>query len=177
MPQNGLSVIFLAGLVLGAIFLLQWIWRRPLSAGPVPSLSLESGESVVTPRSLMSPEEATLYNLIKLAAQDHMLVLAKLPILSILSVGDKDEEARKAVMRTIQPVRCDVVLAHPGTLKAMKVITFHKGPPGAPAGGEDRNRLVHTLLKAAGIQPVVLQLTQTYTVDQLSELLGLQEEE
>jgi hypothetical protein len=176
MPQNGLSLILLAGLVLGVIFLLQWIWRRPLSAGPVPALSPESGESVVTSRPLMSPEEATLFNLIKLAAQDHMLVLAKMPILSILSLGDTDEEARKAVMRTIQPVRCDVILAHPGTLRAMTVITFQTDSPGA-AGREDRDRLVNTLLKAAGIQPIVLQLTQTYSVDQLTQLLGLVEEE
>jgi hypothetical protein len=178
MPQNGLSVILLAGLVLGAILLLQWIWRRPpsLPAGGVPVLSQESGESVVTSRPLMSPEEATLYNLIKLAAQDHMLVLAKIPILSVLSLGDKDEEARKAVMRSIQPVRCDVVLAHPGTLKAMTVITFQNESPGA-AGREDRNRLVDTLVKAAGIQPIVLHLNQTYSVDQLTELLGLGEEE
>jgi hypothetical protein len=176
MPQNGLSLILLTGLVLGVIFLLQWIWRRPLSAGPVPALSPESGESVVTSRPLMSPEEATLFNLIKLAAQDHMLVLAKMPILSILSLGDTDEEARKAVMRTIQPVRCDVILAHPGTLRAMTVITFQKDSPGA-AGREDRDRLVNTLLKAAGIQPIVLQLTQTYSVDQLTQLLGLVEEE
>jgi hypothetical protein len=176
MPSNGLSVILLAGLVLGVIFLLQWIWRRPLPAGAVPALSQESGESVVTSRPLMSPEEATLYNLIKLAAQDHMLVLAKMPILSVLSLGDKDEEARKAVMRSIQPVRCDVVLAHPGTLKAITVITFQKGSPDA-AGREDRDRLVDTLLKAAGIQPIVLHLNQTYSVDQLTELLGLAEED
>ena len=178
MTQNGLSLILLAGLVLGAIFLLQWIWRRPgsLPAGALPALSPESAESVVTSRPLMSPEEATLYNLIKLAAEDHMLVLAKIPILSVLSLGDKDEEARKAVMRSIQPVRCDVVLAHPGTLKAMMVITFQKESPGA-AGREDRDRLVDTLLKTAGIQPIVLHLNQAYSVDQLTELLGLAEEE
>lgn len=177
MAQNGLSVILLAGLVLGVIFLLLWIWRRPVSpASAVPALSLESGESVVTARPLMSPEEATLYNLLKLAAQDHMLVLAKIPILSVLALGDKDEEARKAVMRSIQPVRCDVVLAHPGTLKAMTVITFQKESPGS-GGREDRDRLVDTLLKAAGIQSIVLPLNQTYSVDQLTELLGLAEEE
>jgi len=176
MAQNGLSLILLAGLVLGVIFLLQWIWRRPLAEDSVPPLSPESGESVVTPRPLMSPEEATLYNLIKLAAQEHMLVLAKIPILHVLAFGDKDEEARKAVMRTIQPVRCDVVLAHPGTLKAITVITFQKVPPGA-AGRVDRDRLVDTLLRAAGIQPIVLQLNQTYSVNQLTELLGLAEEE
>ncbi len=176
MAQDGLSLILLAGLVLGVVFLLIWIWRRPLSTEAEPRLIQESGESVVTPRPLMSPEEATLYNLIKLAAQDHMLVLAKMPILSILSFGDKDEEARKTVMRTIQPVRCDVVLAHPGTLKAMTVITFQKDSPGS-AGRESRERLVDTLLKAAGIQPMVLQLNQTYSVDQLTNLLGLSEEE
>jgi hypothetical protein len=176
MHQNGLSLILLAGLVLGVVFLLQWIWRRPIPASSLPALSPESGECVVTPRPLMSPEEATLYNLIKLAAQDHMLVLAKMPILSVLSFGDKDEEARKTVMRTIQPVRCDVVLAHPGTLKAMTVITFQKGSP-RPAGREDRDRLVDTLLKTGGIQPIVLQLNQTYSVEQLTELLGLAEEE
>ena len=176
MAQNGLSLILLAGLVFGVIFLLQWIWRRPLPADSVPALRPESGESVVNPRPLMSPEEATLFNLIKLAAQDHLLVLAKMPILSVLSLGDKDEEARKTVMRTIQPVRCDVVLAHPGTLKATTVVTFQKGSSSS-AGREERDRLVDTLLKAAGIQPITLQLNQPYSVDQLTELLGLAEEE
>ena len=176
MHQNGLSLILLAGLVVGVIFLLQWIWRRPLSGDSVQTLSPESGESVVTPRPLMSQEEATLYNLIKLAAQDHMLVLAKMPLLSVLSFGDKDEEARKTVLRTIQPVRCDVVLAHPGTLKVMTVITLNNEMPSTP-GREDRNRFVETLLKAAGIQSIILQTTQTYSVDQLTGLLGLAEEE
>jgi hypothetical protein len=105
-----------------------------------------------------------------------MLVLAKMPILSILTLGDNDEEARKAVMRTIQPVRCDVILAHPGTLRAKTVIMFQKSSVGT-AGREDRDRLVNTLLNAAGIQSIVLQLTQTYSVEQLTQLLGLAEEE
>ncbi len=176
MSQNGLSLILLAGFMLGVVFLLRWIWRRPLSAGVLPALSPESGESVVTARPIMSPEEATLYNLITLAARDHMLVLAKIPLLSVLSVVDKDEEARKAVMRTIQPVRCDVVLAHPGILKVMTVITLNKEAP-SMAGREDRNRFVETLLKAAGIQSIILQTTQTYSVDQLTGLLGPAEEE
>jgi hypothetical protein len=124
----------------------------------------------------MSAEEATLYNLIKLAAQEHMLILAKIPLLSVLSFVDTDEEARKAVMRSIQPIRCDVVLAHPGTLKAMTVVTFRKEIPGT-SGREDRERLVEALLKAAGIQLITLQLNQTYSVDQLTQLLGLAEEE
>ena len=59
MSQNGLSLILLAGFMLGVVFLLRWIWRRPLPAGALPALSPESGESVVTARPLMTPEEAT----------------------------------------------------------------------------------------------------------------------
>ena len=176
MSENGLSLVLLVGVILGVVFVLRWIWRRPLPAGVLPVLSPESSESVVTARPIMSPEEATLYNLITLAARDHRLVLAKIPLLSVLSVVDKDEEARKTVLRTIQPVRCDVVLAHPGTLKVMTVITLNKEMPSTP-GREDRNRFVETLLKAAGIQSIILQTTQTYSVDQLTGLLGLAEEE
>lgn len=174
--QNALSLILLAGFMLGVVFLLRWIWRRPIPAGVLPELKPESGESVISARSIMSPEEATLYNLITLAARDHMLVLAKIPLLSVLSIVDKDEEARKAAMRTIQPVRCDVVLAHPGTLKVMTVITLNKEVPGTE-GREDRDRFVETLLKAAGIQSIVLQVSQTYSVEQVTGLLGLAEEE
>lgn len=176
MSQNGYSLILLGAFVLVVIFLLQWIWRRPSSADRLPIPHLESGDTEVSPRPLMSPEEATLYNLITLAAQDSLLVLAKVPILNILSLGDKDEEARKAVMRAIQPVRCDVILAHPGTLKARTVIFFQKETPEAPGRG-DRDRLVDTLLKAAGIQPVLLHLNQPYAVEQLSTMLRLDEEE
>ncbi len=174
--QNGLSLILLAGLVIAVVFLLVWIWRRPLNGSALSEKEWESGESVVTPRALMSTEEATLYNLIVLAVRDHRLVLAKIPILQVLSFSDTDEEARKSVMRTIQSVRCDVILAHPGTLKTTTVISFKKNS--SEAGGRaDRDRLVTTLLQAAGIHSIVLELNQMYSIDRLTEMLGLAEEE
>jgi hypothetical protein len=168
MSQNGWSVALLAGFILGVVFLLQWVWRRPLSKVAVLDGALDAPESEVTARPLMTPEEATLFNLIRLAAQDYLLVLVKLPILQVVSVADKDEEARKALMRTIQSVRLDVVLAHPGTL--------HKnGPEGQQP--EKRDHVVDTVLKAAGINVVVLHLHQTYSVEHVMELLGLAADE
>ena len=105
----------------------------------------------------MTPEEATLFNLIRLVAQDHLLVSVKLPILQVVSVVDKDEEARKALMRSIQPVRLDVVLAHPGTLQATTVVKFQKNEQEQP---EKRDHVVDTVLKAAGINVVVLHLNR-----------------
>ncbi len=176
MSQNGLSLILLAGLVVGVIFLLQWVWRRPLAAGSLKDLTEESGESEVTARPLMSPEEATLFNMVKLTAQDHFLVLAKIPILSVVSFIDKDEQARKTLMRSIQSLRLDVVLAHPGTLTASTVVKFQRIVPDTQ-NRDKRDRVVHTVLKAAGIKVIVLDLHQAYSVAQLTELLGLGEEE
>ena len=175
MPDNGLSIFLLAVLLLGVVFLLQWAWRRPLAKEPALDLTSDSRESEVTVRSLMTAEESTLFNLIRLAAQDYLLVLVKLPILQVVSVADKDEVARKALMRTIQPVRLDVVLAHPGTLQTMTVVKFQKnGEEGKQP--EKREQVVDTVLKAAGINVVVLHLKQTYSVEHVMELLGMAED-
>ena len=176
MPSNGMSFILLAGLILGVVFLLQWVWRRPLSKGATLNEIPEPGESVVTAKSLMTPEEATLFNLIKLVAQDHLLVLGKLPILHVISVADQDEEARKALMRTIQPVRLDVVLVHPGTLQTNTVVKFQKSGQEVQRP-EKRDQVVDTVLKAAGITVIVLHLNQTYSVEHLTALLGFAEDE
>lgn len=174
MPQNGLSFLFLTLLVLGGVFLLQWIWRRPLSKEAALDVTSDSRECEVTSRPLMTPEEATLFNLIRLAAHDYLLVLVKLPILQVLSVMDQDEEARRMLMRTIQPVRLDVVLVHPGTLQTTTVVKFQKNEQEQP---EKRDHVVDTVLKAAGINVVVLHLNQTYSVEHVTTLLGLAEEE
>ena len=174
MSQNGWSFFFLTLLVLGGVFLLQWIWRRPLPKEAVLNVASNSSECEVTPRPLMTSEEATLFNLIRLAAHDYLLVLVKLPILQVISVLDKDEEARKALMRTIQPVRLDVVLVHPGTLQTTTVVRFQKNEQEQPG---KRDHVVETVLKAAGINVVVLHLNQAYSVEHVTTLLGLAEEE
>ena len=176
MPRNRLFSTLLTRLILGGVFLLQCVWRRPLPKEAVSAETFERGESVVTAKSLMTPEEATLFNLIKLVAQDHLLVLVKLPILQVVSVADQDEEARRTLMRTIQPVRLDVVLVHPGTLQTTTVVKFQKNRQEGQQP-ERRDQVVDTVLKAAGINVVVLDLKQTYSVEHVTALLGLAEEE
>ena len=176
MPNNGLSFFFLAALLLAVVFLLQWVWRRPLSHEAVHDMTLNSSDSEVTARPLMTPEEATLLNLIRLAAQDYFLVFVKLPILQVVSVVDKDEAARKVLMRSIQAVRLDVVLVHPGTLQSSMVVTFQK-QDGEGQQSEKREQVVNTVLKAADIKVVMLDLGQTYSVEHVMGLLGLTEDE
>ncbi|MGD9850685.1 MAG: DUF2726 domain-containing protein [Nitrospirales bacterium] len=174
--SQGWSVAFLALLVIGVGVLLHWIWRRPASKESPMMIPSESGETVVSPRQILSSEEATLFNLVKLAAQDHFLVLGKLSLLQLVSFLEKDEEARRALMRNIQTLRLDVVLVHPGTRQAQTVIKFRKEKEGS-AGVDERERLMETILKSAGIRLVGLSVDQTYSVEQLVGLLGLAEEE
>ena len=176
MPQNGLSFFLLAVLLLVVVCVLQWVWRRPLAKNADRDVTSDADECEVSSRPLMTPEEASLFNLIRLAAQDYFLVLVKLPILQVVSVADKDEEARRALMRTIQSVRLDVVLAHPGTLQTVTVVNFQKGEQEGQQPGK-RDHVVATVLEAAGITEVVLQLNQTYSVEHVTKLLGLAEDE
>ncbi len=175
MSNSGLSVLFLIILLLGVGFLLHWVWRRPVSADSSRTILSESSESEVTPRPLMTAEEATLFNLIRLAAQDYFLVLVKLPVLQVISVRDTDELARKTLMRTIQPVRLDVILVHPGSLQTETVVHFQKDEESQQV--EKRDQVVETVLKAAGIKVVGLRLDQSYSVEQVMAKLGLEEEE
>lgn len=174
--SQGWSVAFLVLLVVGVGLLLRWIWRRPVSKESLMMTPTESGETVVSPRQILSSEEATLFNLVKLAAQEHFLVLGKLSLLQLVVFRENDEEARRSLMRNIQTLRLDVVLVHPGTRQAQTVIKFHKEQEGSSAGNE-RERLMETILKAAGIGLVGLSVDQTYSVEQLKGLLGLAEEE
>ncbi len=176
LSSQGWSVAFLALLVVGVGVLLRWIWRRPVSKETLVGPPLESGESVVSPRQILSSDEATLFNLIKVAAQDHFLVLGKLSLLQLVSFLDKDEEAKRAVMRNIQSLRLDVVLVHPGTRQPQTVIKFRKEKDGS-AVVDERERLMETILKAAGIGLVALSLDQNYSLAQIVGLLGLAEEE
>ena len=177
MSESGLSLFSLVALLLGVVFLLQWVWRRPLAKEPSFEENPNSGESEVAPRTIMTSEESTLFNLIRLAAQDYFLVLVKLPILQVISVRDKDEEARKALLRSIQFTRLDVVLAHPGTLQAVTVIYLQKNDEEEERRLKKRTQVVDTVLKAAGINVVRLQVNQSYSVEQVVEILGLAEDE
>ena len=56
---------------------MQWVWRRPLPKEAGLDATSESSECEVTPRPLMTSEEATLFNLIRLAAHDYLFGLGE----------------------------------------------------------------------------------------------------
>ncbi|MGB0911404.1 MAG: DUF2726 domain-containing protein [Nitrospirales bacterium] len=177
LPSIAFPIILV--LILVIIVLSIWfIWSRPSSPPnttdiPIPPLP---DNLTALPRPLFLSTEASIFNMVRLAVQDSYLVLAKLPLSSVLTIEEKDREVRKAMMKAIQPIRLDLALIHPGTFQLEKIIRFKTTEPTATLPPQ-KEELVSTILKSAGITMITLDLKTSYTVPQLLTLLGLAEED
>ncbi len=176
LPSIAFPIILI--IILAITVLSIWfVWSRPSSPSSTTDIPLGSLSDNVTavPRPLFLSAEASIFNMVRLAVQDSYLVLAKLPLSSVLTIEEKDREARKAIMKAILPIRLDLALIHPGTFQLEKIIRF-KTEPSATLPPQ-KEQLVATILESAGIATITLDLKTSYTVPQLLTLLGLAEED
>ena len=128
---------------------------------------------VLRPQPLLSERELLLYNLIRLAVEDHYLVFARVPLLSFLAV-EAEGAPRLEVLRHLALKRADVVLVHPGSRVVEQAVQFQDGGTGSePPTAEASNREVRRILHAAGIRVTTLNIQPAYTVQELERLLGV----
>ena len=79
-------------------------------------------------------------------------------------------------MKQLVLKRVDIALVHPGTRQVEQVIKFERERTGdAPSPPADQ--MIRDVLQLAGIRVTVLKPGQTYTVQQLEQLLSLAEVE
>jgi hypothetical protein len=163
----GLAIAFL-------VFLAFLVWQMKVSSttGPVwkETFVLPPGVTL-RPQALLTDTELLLYNLIRLAVEDHYLVFAKVPLWSVVSV-EAEGKARSQVLRQIALKQLDFVLVHPGTKVAEQVVLLEEGFPPQPYE-LTRRREVQSVLQAAGITLTTLKAHTSYTVPQLAQLLGV----
>ncbi|MBI3807246.1 MAG: DUF2726 domain-containing protein [Nitrospirae bacterium] len=163
---------------LAIAFLVFLIWRLSISptTGPVGKESFVLPPSVtLRPQPLLTDTDLLLYNLIRLAVEDHYLVFARVPLWSIVSV-EAEGKARSQVLRHIALKQLDFVLVHPGTKAAEQVVLLDEGLP--PQSHEViRRGKIQSVLKAAGIKLITLKPHTSYTVPQLAQLFGVGDEE
>jgi Protein of unknown function (DUF2726) len=164
----GLAIVFLAFLV----------WRLKVSS----TTGLVGKEPFVLPpdvrlrpQPLLTDTDLLLYNLIRLAVEDHYLVFARVPLWSVVSV-EAEGMARSQVLRQIALKQLDFVLVHPGTKAAEQVVLLEEGFPAQPQE-VTRRREIQSVLQAAGITFITLKLHTSYTVPQLAQLFGVGEDE
>lgn len=163
----GLAIAFLAFLV----------WRLRVSSFPVPvkkePFVLPPGVTL-RPQPLLTDTDLLLYNLIRLAVEDHYFVFARVPLWSVVSV-EAEGKARSQVLRQIGLKQLDFVLVHPGTKAAELVVLLEEGFPSQPHE-VIRRQEIQSVLQAAGITLTTLKPHTSYTVPQLAKLLGVADE-
>lgn len=166
--------VILIGVVAAGVLLLVF-WERVPSPPSAKTQSpvLPSGVTLA-PSPLLTEQEVVLYNLIRLAVQDDYLVFSQVPLWAFVRV-DAAGKARAQIFRDIALKRVDFVLLHPGTRKVAQVVQVEDVASGGPQA--DRQRVVKSVLEAAGIKLVMLRSQQAYTAPMLASLLGLDPEE
>ena len=164
----GLAIAFL-------VFLVWRLWvsstTRPVKKEPFvlpPGVTLR-------PQPLLTDTDLLLYNLIRLAVEDHYLVFARVPLWSVVSV-EAEGKVRSQVLKHIALKQLDFVLVHPGTKTAEQVVLLEESFPSQPHE-VNWKREVQSVLQAAGITLTTLNPQTSYTVPQLAQLFGVADDE
>ena len=164
----GLAIAFLAFLV----------WRLKVSSSTGPgrqeTFVLPPGVTL-RPQPLLADTDLLLYNLIRLAVEDHYLVFARVPLWAVVSV-EAEGKVRSQVLKHIALKQLDFVLVHPGTKTAEQVVLLEEEFPSQPHEVNWR-REVQSVLQAAGITLTTLNPQTSYTVPQLAQLFGVADDE
>lgn len=165
-------------IVLAIAFLAFLVWRLWVSSTIVPvgkePFVLPPGVTL-HPQPLLTDTDLLLYNLIRLAVEDHYLVFARVPLWSVVSV-EAEGKARSQVLRQIALKQLDFVLVHPGTKVAEQVVLLEENSPSQPHE-VTRRQEIQSVLQAAGITLTTLKPHTSYTVPQLAQLFGVGDDE
>ena len=164
------------GLAIVLLVFLVWRLKSSSTAGSVGKEPFVLPPNVtLRPQPLLTDTDLLLYNLIRLAVEDHYLVFARVPLWSVVSV-EAERTARSQVLRQIALKQLDFVLVHPGTKAAEQVVLLEEGFPAQPQE-VIRRREIQSVLQAAGITLTTLKPNTSYTVPQLAQLFGVGEDE
>ena len=165
-------------IVIVIAFLGFLVWRLKGSSITGPSVRepfvLPSGVTL-RPQPLLTDTDLLLYNLIRLAVEDHYLVFARVPLWAVVNV-EAEAKIRSQVLRQIALKQLDFVLVHPGTKSAEQVVLLEDEFSSEPHE-VIRTREIQSVLQAAGITLTTLKPHTSYTVLQLAQLFGVSDDE
>lgn len=169
-----MDLVLVGAAVAAFVLLLWWVLAVSRKTGGLPSSFVLSPGVTITSAPLLTEEDVLLYNLVRMAVQDHYLVFAQVPLWSFVSV-EAMGKARSQVLNHMALKRVDFVLVHPGSRQVERVVQIEDGSP-RPHQAE-RQRVIESVLDAAGIKLVKVRSKKSYTIPDLAALLGLEAEE
>lgn len=164
------------GLAIALLALLVWRLKTSSTAGTANKEPFVLSPGVtLRPQPLLTDNDLLLYNLIRLAVEDHYLVFARVPLWSVVSV-EAEGKIRSQILRQIALKQLDFVLVHPGTKAAEQVVLLEEESPLQP-DEVARRQEIQTVLEAAGITLTTLKSHTSYSVPQLAQLFRVSDEE
>lgn len=165
------AVLIIAAVVLTALWwFFPWFQRR---SGPSAAFYLPP-DTVVTSAPVFTETELSLYNLLQMAVQDRYLILAQVPLWSCVSV-ETPGNARSRLLTHLALKRVDFALVHPGTRHVEQVVQIDDAS--SDPSQVERQRVIESIVDAAGIKLVQVRSKKSYTVPELTALLGLESNE
>ena len=174
-PPSRMLVVGL--IVVAGLVVVVMLWRRRRQSSPAHDAWIDGIEERITVRTqpLMNDAEVSVFNLLLLAVRDHFLLLSKVPLRNLLQLRVEDDSSKRAVAQALRNVTVDFVLVHPGTRLPVKAVFLEKPDDDATASHE-REWLVEALFLKAGVEVIWLDQEARYSVEQLTNLLGLDED-
>ncbi len=151
-----------------------WFRRRRQSQG---THSLNPSDTMTAqPRPFIVQSEVALFNLLHLVSRDMFLIFAKIPLRTLVQVSASDESARREFVKAIRNLTVDYVLVHPGTMLPSKIVMVGRQDPES-AQSNSAHTLMKVLCQEAGIELISLEANRNYSAMELTEMLGLKEED
>ena len=140
----------------------------------------EGGESLqnlsVSARCVLSPDEISFYNLIRLAVGDRYLVFPQLPLWSLVTVQSTGGATQARPARPLAMRRVDLALIHPGTRTAHAVVLFTHADEFSDLRRRNEELAV-SMLNAAGIMLVRMDPSQPHSIGSLKTAFGIEADE
>lgn len=127
-------------------------------------------------RPLIAPSEVALFNLLHLVSRDMFLVFAKIPFRTLVQVSAGDERARREFVKSLRNLTVDFVLVHPGTMLPSKIVMVETQDHDN-AQPDSSHTLMKVLCQEAGIEFIPLKANRNYSAMELTEILGLKEDD
>lgn len=156
-------------------YLIQPWWNRRRSFQRDNEATIPAAITVSV-RPLIQGSAVTLFNLLHVVSRDCFLVFAKIPLRTLVQLSAGDEGARRDMLKAIRPLTADFVLVHPGTMLPRKIVMVgakeHEG-----AQSDSSRTLMNVVCREAGIDIIWLEVHKNYSALELTELLGIQEDE
>jgi len=165
----------LIGLGIGVALLVWWLAVSSRSVKTKTGIFVIPPHVTLQPQALLTDTELFLYNLLRLAVQDQYLVFTQVPLWSIVHV-DAEKSVRSEVLQQIALKRLDFVLVHPGSRLVEQVVQLEDDQASQARQGS-RQEVIKAVVDAAGIRFTTLPPHTSYTIPQLTALLGLADSE